>query len=214
MRERGRERNRDGGSRASLGHRRRHSWSAERDTRGERDFGRVPQTGGEEDEWTVVRRRGRKAFRQVDDDGDRLRKDQRNRRGVSPLSSRFPSKDRRQRFSLATHVSRHRDWRWNRPSSRDRSFDSRIQFCDDLFNNRPATHEFKNGRHRFPVVDRHRQVDMKHRQKHERGAHIAFPMGSVYNRNDAPINDGVSSGGHKEGGADTCGWLSGGGSGY
>jgi hypothetical protein len=35
---------------------------------------------------------------------------------------------------------------------------------------------------------------MKHRQKHERGAHIAFPMGSVYNRNDAPINDGVSSG--------------------
>ncbi|KAK2395455.1 hypothetical protein QL285_057192 [Trifolium repens] len=40
---------------------------------GERDFGRVPQTGGDEDEWTVVRPRSRKSRRQNDGGFDRLR---------------------------------------------------------------------------------------------------------------------------------------------
>jgi hypothetical protein len=99
MRARGRERVRGGGSRAYLGHRRRSSWSAERLSWGDRAFGRVPQTGGEGDEWTVVRRRRRKASRQMNVGFDRLRQDQRYRSGVTTISSRFASRERRHVFS-------------------------------------------------------------------------------------------------------------------
>jgi hypothetical protein len=89
--------------------------------------------GGEEDEWTVVRRRGRKAHRQVDDGVDRLRTDHRDRRGVSPISSRFSSHDRRQRFSPVAYDKR--DWRRSNTLPRYRSVDSHNQFREAFVNN-------------------------------------------------------------------------------
>jgi hypothetical protein len=56
MRERGRERVRGGGSRARLGHPRRQTRSVSCDSWGGRAFGREPQMGWDDGEWTEVRR--------------------------------------------------------------------------------------------------------------------------------------------------------------
>ncbi|KAK2427387.1 heterogeneous nuclear ribonucleoprotein A0 [Trifolium repens] len=98
---RGRERERGGGSRAHLGRPRRQSRSVERDFWGGRAFGRVPHTGRDDEEWTEVRRRGRKKHRQVDDGTDLARQNYRKREDDSPLSSRFASSVARHRNNFS-----------------------------------------------------------------------------------------------------------------
>jgi hypothetical protein len=96
---RGRERVRGGEPRAHIGRSRRPSFSpAERKVRGGWDFGRVPQTGREGDDWIVVRRRSRRARRQAKTGLDRRLQEERSRYGGVASPNRHiysPSREHR-----------------------------------------------------------------------------------------------------------------------
>jgi hypothetical protein len=115
---------RGGEPRAHLGRSRRPSFSpAERRVRGGWDFGRVPQTGREEDEWTVVRRRSRRARRQAETGFDRQIQEERSRfGGVAFPYGRFysPSREHRSISVDRDHWLYHRDGCFsNHAESRD-----------------------------------------------------------------------------------------------